>query len=74
VTEETLRIGDSVLALHDGDEVPGVVDEIDGDRVLVTLAAPYLAAKGEPQTEVWCPISDVKRIRDDAGSAPELPS
>ncbi|GEM_PF-6268174 len=71
MTEE-IRVGDSVLARHDGNEVPGVVTEIDGDHILVSLATPYVREHGEQDTEVRCPRSDVTRIADDADSTPQL--
>lgn len=74
MTTQMISIGDSVLARHNGNEVPGVVSEIEGNEVVVALAEPYLAASGEPRTDVRCAIDEVTRILDDADSVPELPA
>ncbi len=69
-----IRIGDPVLARHDGNLIPGVVAEVKGDAFLVKLADPYLEQSGESTDEVWADVKEVTRILDDSDAVPELPS
>lgn len=70
---EGIRIGDPVLAKHDGNLIPGVVAEVKEEMFLVKLAEPYVEQNGETTDEVWANPNDVTRILDDSDALPELP-
>jgi hypothetical protein len=73
MTVQPVAVGDSVLAPDRGNLVPGVADEIRDSEVLVRLAEPYVQETGETRSEVWCQLSDVEKLLDDASARPELP-
>jgi hypothetical protein len=71
--QQPVAIGDSVLAWHRGNQVPGVVEEIQEHKALVRLAEPYVEETGTTTSEIWCPMSAVEKLLDDATALLELP-
>jgi len=72
MTEQSVTIGDSVLAPQGGNLVPGVVLEVQGDRVLVELAQPYVDETHASQSQIWAPLSEVQKVLDDADAPDQL--
>jgi hypothetical protein len=63
--EHQFLIGESVLVWQGGNQVPGVVTEIEGERALVTLAEPYVDETGQSQDQVWYNISELEPLLDE---------
>jgi hypothetical protein len=47
------RIGDAVLADLAGAPIPGVVEDTQGDKILVRLSEPWVNEAGQGCEEVW---------------------
>ncbi|MGI8968725.1 MAG: hypothetical protein ACR2GA_06450 [Chloroflexota bacterium] len=68
------QIGDTVLAVLDGARIPGVIENIEGERLMLQLAQPWMDEAGHPTDTVAVTAAQVESyVNEETGGQQALP-
>jgi hypothetical protein len=72
--QHEFRIGDAVLADVDGAQIPGVIEDRQGDKLLVRLSEAWVDGTGKKSDEAWLTADKLDpSLEEETGGTEALP-